>query len=217
MTFLPLKNNIGYALGFVIVLFFVAYSFVGAATPSIILTWKTNNFYPSDFQGKALPITGSVVTASAAVLRDGALTDPKEITFTWYLDDTWITQELGKREVTVTASKLFGDAHFIRVVASLPTGERIDSSVKIPVTHPDLVIEVSEGESGNNDTLRVIPFFFNVSSLANLIFSWEIDGIKQSSQSNTLSLPSGLAPTASVLAKNAANPLEFTKITVSLP
>jgi len=215
MTSLLSKNKIGRAVGLSVFLLLTVYSLAGAATPRLFLTWKANNFYPSDFQGKALPTTGSVITASAAVLYDNALVNPRDVLFTWYFDDTWITQETGRREVTVSASKLFGDAHFVRAVALLPTGERIDASVRVPVTSPDLVIETSRGD--RDTTLRAVPFFFNVSSLANLVFSWEADGGKQSSQNNILSLPSGLSSVVSVFVRNAANSLEFTKATITLP
>lgn len=192
---------------------FLALQCAGAAAPRLTITWETRNFYPSDFEGKALPITNTRVTASALVTKDGAILDGRDVTFTWYVDDEWLGQEVGKREVAFSVSKLFGDSQFVRAVALLTTGERIEASVRIPIASPTLVLETQAKHEGET-AIRAVPFFFNVNSLTELSFSWEINGTKQTESANSLVVPSG--NTISVTAKNSRNSLEFTKNSINL-
>ena len=184
-----------------------------AAAPRMFITWEARTFYPSDFPGKSLPVTNSAVTASAFVAQDGTLMNPDGITFTWYVDGEWIGQELGKREAIFSVSKLKGDAHAIRVLATLSTGERVETSVRIPITSPAIVVQANR--EGDGTSVRALPFFFNVHSLAELVFSWIVNNSRQEAQTNTVTLQ---PPTAlSVSAVNTKNQLEFARQTLQLP
>jgi len=184
-----------------------------------IITWQANNFFPSDYQGKALPSTGTRVSLSVMVIKSGKILNLSGAKIFWYVDEKLINRE-GEPTITFVATKRGGDSHFVRMVIESKDG-KFENSTRIPMVKPSLAIGIPY--AGNvvprNSELRLkaLPFFFNVSSLEALKFSWNVGGEKISGVSeNELVLKIGtplselqrnLLLTAS--AENIGNPSEF--------
>ena len=190
-----------------------------AAQSQVIITWQANNFFPSDFQGKAMPTFGTPITVSAEALVNSKFFDLSKIMVAWFVDGTFAGQGVGLKEFTFPNAKSDGDFVFVRAVAKL-TDQNLEGSARIPVVTPRIVFENSPAggvvRQGASVFLTAIPYFFNVSSLDGLSFSWVVDTVKQ----NTITQPAisfvvgaatapGSALPVSVLVQNIGNPIEY--------
>lgn len=183
----------------------------------VFITWKARNFYPSYFEGKALPTLNSPVTVSMEAAKNGAWLDTSPYDISWELDGKYIGGGRGVKQATFIVTKGAGDTHFIRV--SMTRGEEtIGASLRIPVGNHTVVIDAPYPNGrgkGGAITLRAIPFFFNLSSLSDFSFMWIVDGTRQNTGSDsalTISGNSDLAPrtfSVSLEAQNQANPQEI--------
>ncbi|MDP3974946.1 MAG: hypothetical protein Q8P88_01505 [Candidatus Jorgensenbacteria bacterium] len=152
----------------------------------VFITWKTSNFYPAYFEGKALPSLNSPVTVAVEVTKNGALLDLSQAEITWELDGKFIGGGRGVKQIPFAAAKGVGDTHFVRV--SVVRGqETFETSLRIPIVGPTVSIDApypeNRGEEGTI-TLRALPFFFNVSSLTDLSFSWIVNGVRRETGSD---------------------------------
>ncbi|KKU94495.1 MAG: hypothetical protein UY26_C0001G0047 [Candidatus Jorgensenbacteria bacterium GW2011_GWA1_48_13] len=192
----------------------------GAQMPAqVLLTWQANNFYPADYQGKALATPKTPVSVSAEFLRNGKFLDISKSNFTWLVDEKLLSSGVGLKEVVFNVNKSPGDSHFMRVSIN-SNGEIFGSSVRVPVSKPILALEAAYPDAlvraGSRATVEAVPYFFNVSSLQNLVFSWQVgDGNqKESGSDNELVLnvgtPTGVEPiTIFGSARNVNDLLEF--------
>jgi hypothetical protein len=179
-----------------------------------IITWSALNFYPSDYAAKALPANGSTVTASVEVARGGKLQDLRSVPVSWYLDGDWLSGGTGQKRTSFTVTKRAGDSHVLRAVAGLPDGD-VEGTVSVPVAAREVVIETPYRNLAApvGDLLfRAVPYFFNVTSLADLTFSWGVGGeIKSASGDNELTISTGGSAgtlSLSVTAQGVSAPLE---------
>lgn len=198
----------------------LVFSAFGASAQSqssqVFITWETSNFYPAYFEGKALPTLNSPVTVSVEATRNGALLDLSQAEIMWEIDGSFMAGGRGVKQVIFTIRKGVGDTHFVRVSTRL-NQEMFESSVRVPVTSPLVVIDApypDRSGSGGGITLRALPFFFNMSSLSELSFSWLVDGVQTATESDNELAISGnnsLTPRTfqvSLEANNRVNPQE---------
>lgn len=190
-----------------------------AQTPNpVIITWQADNFYPADFEGRALPSPGTPIALSAEVMQNNKLLDLSQATFMWYVDETLIGRGVGLKETTFKMQKSPGDYSFVRVVVQ--TGNNsFESSLRIYAQAPTAVIEGNFPNqvvpAGSQILLQAVPYFFNVLNLNDLSFSWLINGQQQNNgRDNQLLLTVGSpqggenAAQLNVAVQNLLNPLE---------
>lgn len=198
-----------------------------AETPNtqVILTWHANNFYPADYTGKAHATPNTPITISAEALVNNKFVDTASGAFTWYVNDK-IKQKniIGLKEFTFTANGQTGDDIFVRVTIMLNKTTYI-GSLRIPLQPFRVVLDapflntILQKES--TVTLRAIPYFFNISSLADLIFKWKInDGAREETKEPALTLKIGTPQTnaqktltANIFVQNNVNLFEFVQDT----
>lgn len=152
----------------------------------VFITWKTSNFYPAYFEGKALPSLNSPVTLAVEAARNGVLLDLSQAEITWEVDGKFIAGGRGVKRATFTVRKGVGDTYFARV-SILLNRETLETSLRVPVAASVVVIDAPYPEargSGGGITLRALPFFFNAVSLSDFSFSWLIDGERTSAGSD---------------------------------
>ncbi len=182
---------------FLLLFFFFAVPLaVGAETgSSLFITWKANTLFPSNFQGKALPSPGTSSDGSGEMAKNGIIADPTKTLFTWSVDGRNVVEGMGKNTFTFSAEKNADSAHFVRVTAE--TGaESVNSSINVPVVTPFSVIETPFPfniiPKNSKVFIRAVPYFFNVSSLQDLLFGWQMNDFKTSTkQDNVLSFDVG--------------------------
>lgn len=193
---------------------------INAQTPArVIFTWQANNFYPADFRGKALATPNTPVVVAVEVLRNGKFVDLSRATFTWYVDEKLLSRAEGLKEIVFTVKKMVGDSYFVRVNIQ-SENDVFEGSIRIPVSKPVVVLETPYPNqivsAGSEAALEAIPYFFNVASFENFIFSWAIDNgpTKESGSDNRLVLNIGNAPPGNSIqitsaVRNRNNLLEF--------
>lgn len=191
---------------------------VSAQTPAmqLFLTWKALNFYPSNFEGKALATLNSTVVVSLEAIRGGTWLDLSPYELAWELDGTYLGGGRGVKQVRFIVTKGFGDSHFLRVSARLGS-EILETSTRIPVADQRVVIDAPYPDHlarGNTITLHAVPFFFNIASLSDLSFTWTVGGERRAVGSdNELIISGGTTPSPRILnvtleAQNRVNPQE---------
>lgn len=150
--------------------------------PQVILTWSASNFYPSNYRGKALPITQTPITVSVNLLQNGKFVDLGNTAITWYKSGDRTDTGVGLTQIVTTPDT--NDVGNIFIRAGVALGDStIDQSISIPIVQPTVAIEIPYPHSligANSDiTLRAIPYFFNVASLNRFIFYWQVGDVKK--------------------------------------
>lgn len=159
----------------------------------LIITWQAQNFYPSDYQGKANIAEDNSVLISAMGTLDNQVIDLSNAEFSWYIDNNLYENSVGASEIIFDADKNSGNSYFIRVVVR-SENVNFEKSFNISVREQEVVIEnnsPSNSLSQNEEIiLKSTPYFFNISSIDNLSFFWEINGILQDTRERFISINS---------------------------
>lgn len=186
----------------------------------LIVTWRAENLYPADFQGRAWATPGSPIKASVEAVIGGKLTSLASSEITWLLDETLLEKGIGSKTIRFTARSSASNNHFLRVQAKV-NGKSLEESVRIPVKRAELVMEVpvlnKTIPAASEIKISAVPYFFNAESLENIVFNWIINNARQKQTGNgNLTLKVGQPQTESqqkmVLtanAQNLSNPLEI--------
>lgn len=177
-----LKNKIIPAVFCFIVLFGTA-GFSGTAfsqaTNQIILTWRAESFTPPDFYGRALPSPGSMVSVSVEETSGGRILDLSRTSLSWSIDGKFFSEGTGLKKINFKAGVAPGSSHFVRVVIERG-GEKEEATAQIPVSAPRVAIAVPyyPERTAPRGGFRVfaMPYFFNVGSLQDLLFFWDVNG-----------------------------------------
>jgi hypothetical protein len=201
---------------------------VNAQTNSaqIILTWQAQNFYPADYPLKPLPTVRSAVVVSAEIVKNGKLADSSQTVFTWYIEDNFFDRGSGLNSILFTASQNDYKKNFVKVEA-VYGDERLERTISIPITNPKIILNVPapnrEIFPNTKIDIQAIPYFFNVTSITDLIFSWQINGVRQNARGNDIALEIGTPQNAeqktlniTATTQNRNDVLEITKNNLSL-
>ncbi|MFA6365026.1 MAG: hypothetical protein WCW78_01360 [Candidatus Paceibacterota bacterium] len=168
---------------------FVAFppSSFAQTSPTAYITWRANNFYPAGFTGKALPTPGTRILVAAEIVKNGKLFDSSTSLFSWSVDGRLALTGVGKKEYSFTATKNDNNSHFVQVSVKMGVDIAVDS-LTIPLTIPQAVIEapfpfgrVPENTKGS---AQAIPYFFNVTSFSDLLFSWRVNSFEKNAGTN---------------------------------
>lgn len=203
-------------------------NFAGAQiAPEFMVTWKAFDYVPSDYLGKTLPSASSFVEAGLDILDKGKTADLSRSIISWYANNTLINSGVGLKTIRFNVGP--AQSQILRVVIADYKGAEISDSFLIPIQKNELVI--SPKTPNNNlfrnrtklsatlHTMEARPFFFNVSDLSGLKFSWKINdrivsGIVENPNLLALDLKSDGAPQETELSisagvSNLSNPLEI--------
>lgn len=199
-----------------------------ATAAEVILTWHANNFYPSDFRGKPAVTENTPLRIAAEVVKKNKLVDTSRANFSWYVDGKVLQQGVGLKEILFTVTASEKSSHFLRVVIKngLDSYERATS---IPIEAHETVIETPFPGNlithGSQIALRAVPYFFNISSITDLLFFWSINDNQPENNSNanqiTISVGTPTTQDQSALSvdlktTNQKNPLEYARKRISL-
>jgi len=215
----------------IMVVCFGFFGVVNGQTPApqqeIILSWQALNFFPANFEGKALASPFSPILISVEATENGKFTDLSQSSISWKMDNKFLQSGIGLKEVLFRVEKNKGDFHIIQVSIE-KNGMKSQESVLIPIAPQTLIVDLPyEGNvisSNIENTIKAIPYFFNIKTLNELSFFWQINDRKEGGKSNnTLILKTSAPQTKSqsvieitASAQNNENPLEFAKTKVWL-
>lgn len=209
-------------------LFFAAISH-GQSPPEreIILSWQALNFFPANYKGKPLATPFSPVRVGVELIENGKFVDISQYSITWRLDNAFLGKGINLKETSFLVKKSPGDSHFVHVSVE-KDGIKNESSIRIPVSPQTIVVDIPyPGHTIKADVenpIRAIPYFFNVQSLNEISFYWQVNERKEGGGSNnTLILKTGVPQTndqrvieITASAQNNKNLLEFAKSKVWL-
>ena len=143
--------------------------------PIFFVSWQASSYAPAEFSGKRLPSIGTPIAASLEALGGGRVMDISREIIYWYLGDDLIESGVGAQKIFFRPTS--GGIKKLRVVVGGGSGSP-DVSVSIPVVNPEAVIvaPTTNGKFGDQK-IRILakPYFFNVSSLENLRFTWRVN------------------------------------------
>jgi hypothetical protein len=151
-----------------------------SAGPSAILSWKARSYAPASYTGKILPSSNTPLIASLDVFESGKAADLSGLKIYWYLGNTLVDRGVGLQTISVRAPRALGGGTVL-LRAQIPEypGEAIIKSVNIPIVSPSLVLETPAPSDFFSKTLKLkaVPYFFNVSDLSFLKFSWKVNDL----------------------------------------
>ena len=163
---------------------FAALLFPGAtgraqsAAPRILVTWSAKTYVPPFFSGKILPVAGSAITVSAAVVAGGRAIDLSGQEVRWYLDSDFIIGGVGKQTATIDIPWNARGRVDIRVDLPEYGDGGLLQTIAVPIAQPEAVIDAPFPGGQIDSVSRFLgwPFFFSVASPDRLVFSWDVGG-----------------------------------------
>lgn len=198
------------------------------SSPQILITWQAHTYAPPAFSGKRLPALGAMLDASLEIIDKGKSISLSNYNVYWYLDDELLGTGKGLRRVTFPTSNIAAGTMDLRVQIPDYPGGMLLKTIEIPVVRPSAVIKHVTSDSALDKTfsLEGLPYFFNVSTLSSLRFTWRVNGASPAGNSRpdivtvqvNADAPAGAAIGASLAVQNIQNPLEAAsrKTTITL-
>lgn len=151
----------------------------------LILSWRSNGFAPSGYEGRVAAAGGGTVLLTAEALVGGRPADISKYDVRWYVNDDFYTSGLGLQAITVPIQAYHQDSIDVRVEIFGAPFAASDASMSVPLTDPLAVIEQHSGvslRSGKN-IFEAIPYSFNVKDPNNLLYTWAVnEDVPQSSE-----------------------------------
>lgn len=144
------------------------------AAADVDLFWHANTLVPNDYQGRTLPIRGSIITVTS--IGEG---NYKNLNYSWYLDRTYIkySSGIGKNSFSFRVTEWPGFSHNIQV----KVGEEY-TSLNIKVAEPKVYLGRKEYtmHPGESKTFIAYPYYFTSSSLK---YNWTFNNKKAEGES----------------------------------
>lgn len=229
-----IKTKILYVL--LIPLVFVSMGFlnrVGAQVePEFMVTWKANNYVPSDYQGRVLSVDKTTIDIGFEIIDGGKIADLSKTEIFWHINNEFQKSGLGIKNSSFVADRSRGNQLIEIIIPNYqPKGKeavKLEKSLTIPLLKPEVVIDSpypnNEIESGSNN-FRALLFFFNITNPpSDASFSWSANGTKVEGvvenpdllTLDTTKLPVGSNFNLTLAVSNVFNELEFAKQLINL-
>lgn len=216
-----MAKKFGILLVLITIISLVFSSLIFAQTPpEFLVSWKAINYVPANYRGKILPSDSTPIEISFDLISGNKIVDVSKKEISWTINARTFASGTGMKKIRFN-SKNKGQS--VRITVFDYNGADLDKFLDIPVTIPEVALDA---KIPNNNPLGLKsylflarPFFFNVSSLKQLIFNWKVNdqttgGSVENPEALNLNLKSLAQPaetdlTISVSAQNAFNDLEF--------
>lgn len=155
--------------------------------PQLIVTWQSQNYQPAGYSGKNLPTISSPIIAAVELIDNNKIINLASVNITWFQNSEIIISGKGLKRIAFNANGLAGDRLLIEADA-IYKGKALQGAAIIPVIEPKAVITAShafnqEIKTGTHD-FKVMPFFFNIKNLSELIFNWSVNEQQESAGQN---------------------------------
>jgi hypothetical protein len=182
--------------------------------------WQARAYAPADFLGKVFPTERTVIDASFELLAGGKFVDLSKRDVIWLVNGNEIGEGVGKKSLTFKNYAYGGDVMEVEVRIFGSDGRATPHSFNIPASAPRLVLRSPYNAaelSARALELSALPYFFNVNTLAELAFAWNVNGVAPEGTAGdpdhlSVEVPSsvfsGAQITVTATAKNSAASLE---------
>lgn len=148
-----------------------------------ILTWQAENYSAPGFLGKSFPTTKTKIGLSLTVINKKKFVDLDKADISWFLDGKLLVSGRGLKDASFSARVLPGGEHAVRAVADLPSGEEVETSLRVPVVRPE--VSITKNFSGERAVFGKLlefsmrPYFFNAPEDF-LSYFWNMnDGVRK--------------------------------------
>jgi hypothetical protein len=158
----------------------------------VFLSWSANTNVPFGYEGKPLPVYGSVISVSLVSAKN-SVSGLDKLIYRWYLDDDFqdYASNSNRQTFLFRVKQISGSSHTIRVEVLDKSGASLFVIEKIiSVSAPQAVIYASDKESGwtekfsQEPTLSpgkeqifvALPYFFSAVQPSQLDFQWDFNG-----------------------------------------
>lgn len=197
--------------------------------PFILITFKGLDYAPSNYQGKVLPIQNSPAVASVALIQNGKFIDVSNMQINWLIDNQPYRSGIGLSTIIFQEPDLSNRFSSTNIEVEFPNypGGFILNSISFTPGSPQAIIEnpyPNNQFSGQNVSLKLIPYFFNIRNIQDLNISWSINGQSPTNLDNPEILdvrlpsspPSGSALNVSLSVQSKLSQLEAAQNQISL-
>lgn len=156
------------------------YSAYAQTNDQFIPFWRAQAYAPADFLGKVFPTERTTIEASFELLGGGKFVDLSKREVIWFANGNEIGEGRGLKNITFKNYAYGGGAIEMEVRVFGFDGRATPYSFSIPASAPRLVVK-SPYDAANLSLktleLSALPYFFNVSSLKELAFLWNVNGV----------------------------------------
>ena len=135
--------------------------------PELLVTWKSNDYVPADYQGKILPAPGSTVNLALELIDNGKIADLSQNEIRWSVDAKLGGSKLGMKNFSFTVGEFDRDDKNIMITVLNYRGQTLEKLLTIPLADPEIAIQRL-----NSDNFQAKPYFFNIIALNQLSFRW---------------------------------------------
>ena len=180
----------------------------------VVISWATDTYVPTGFQGKRLPTSGSDIAAWVIIFVAGKPVSAANYTVQWYANEELLQSGRGLAAISFKAPWTADQIVRLQARVQSPDGDLSVARIQVPVVSPKIAIRadypggVFTGPSAN---VAALPYFFNVSDASSLTFQWSANGVtaqnSESPDSAVITLgdnaPSGTSIRVQVTATNS--------------
>ena len=170
----------------ILIFFTLGITFAPKTFAYVLLTFQTENYSPSFYIGKNLPITGSKINLGAELVLNDRIQDLKNYKIYWYLDGKLFARGYGLKQTSFVVGNTSGYNNLINI--EIKKGSKsYESSLVIPIKSPSVIMKHPDFLMEKNNIFQAFPYFFNVDNLNELNFNWIINE-KEKEGDNILNL-----------------------------
>ena len=158
-----------------------------AADYKVWFNFESNSYIPPSFSGKNIPAKLAEANVFLEVLKDGRPLDLSKNKISWYLNNSLKSSAVGQNIFNFKDESSISIKNSVRAIISgvKEDGGSLTGEIDIPISAPLLILTPPAFlEAGKENSITATPFFFNVSSLNNLIFSWRVNSEEVLENSN---------------------------------
>lgn len=163
---------------------------------TFLVSWRAQDFVPSMYEGRILPIKNSLVEIGFDLIdTNGKFVDVSKQKIQWNINHEPYQTGTGLKKIKLFISN--SDEDVVEILISNYTDSKYTSSSEISrfivlsAFEPKAVVHTSDPYKAmrvGENKLIAIPYFFNITSLNNLLFAWKVDGKKIDNNLNLLSV-----------------------------
>ncbi len=159
----------------IIIAVLLFFGLTAQAKAQIIASFKSKNFVPVSYIGKALPIRNTPVEIGIELVLEDKIQDLTNSQILWYVDEKLIDKGVGLKNIEFKAKATAGNSHLIKVVIT-HKDKNYSRTFSLPVKGPEFVFKTEKYLYPGENIISGIPYFFNVEKVEQLEFSWNILG-----------------------------------------
>jgi len=156
----------------------------------VTLTWSTDTYIPTSYQGKALPVKGSNIEVVATINSLGV--NPEKLIYNWFINDHFQKEGSGanKQILKFNTISSTNEKNIIRLEINDYNKSFLGVFyLSIEISKPEIILYAKEKLSGfnskiineyeikSNQEIQFIakPYFFNIDNVNDLNYKWELD------------------------------------------